>query len=100
MRPPAPLPWKAVLQKAMGESDREKLTRLVREAEVAIFLRREKLGDLPEHREELSSMAVATEALRAIRIYKLEGDKPTVSDSDSRMLSGKLNECDQALRPG
>ena len=99
MRPPAALPWKEVVQKAMVESNREKLTRLVREAEVAIFLRREKLGNLAESRDELSSMAVAAETLRAIKVYKLDGDKPAVSDNHPRMFSEKLNECDQALRP-
>jgi hypothetical protein len=65
------LHWKDVLLQALDESDREKLHRLVREAEVAIFLRREELGDSVEAREELSTMAVATEALRSIRVHQL-----------------------------
>lgn len=56
------LHWKDVLLQALDESDRERLHRLVREAEVAIFHRREELGDSVEAREELSTMAVATEA--------------------------------------
>jgi|HubBroStandDraft_1064217.scaffolds.fasta_scaffold276629_2 IS5 family transposase len=82
MRPTGPLPWKEVVLKALKESDREKLNRLVREAEVAIFLRRDKLGNSVERREELSSMAVATEALRAIRIHKLGETKPEESKDD------------------
>jgi hypothetical protein len=46
----------------------------VREAELAIGLRRAELEDSAEAREELSSMAVATEALRAIRSQQLNGD--------------------------
>jgi hypothetical protein len=57
---------------ALEESDREKLHRLVREAQVAIFLRREELGDSAEDREELSTMAVATEALRSVRAHQLD----------------------------
>jgi hypothetical protein len=82
MRPVGPLPWKEVVLKALKESDREKLHRLVREAEVAIFLRRDKLGNSVERREELSSMAVATEALRAIRIHKLGETMPEESNDD------------------
>jgi hypothetical protein len=48
------LHWKEIFIQAVNESGREKLHRLVREAEVAIFLRREELGDFAEDREELS----------------------------------------------
>jgi hypothetical protein len=79
-----PRPWKEVFQQALDETDREKLNRLVRETEVAIFLRREELGDSAEAREELSTMSVATEALRVIRLQKLGGPKPAVSNADLR----------------
>jgi hypothetical protein len=65
--------WKEIFEQALNESDREKLHRLVREAEVAIFPRREELGDSAEAREELSTMSVATEALRPIRLQQLSG---------------------------
>ena len=73
------LHWKDVLLQALDESDRERLHRLVREAEVAIFLRREELGDSLEAREELGTMAVATEALRSIRAHQLGGVKSRAS---------------------
>jgi hypothetical protein len=73
------LHWKGVLLQALDESDRERLYRLVREAEMAISLRREELGDCVEAREELSTMAVATEALRSIRVHQLGGVKPGAS---------------------
>jgi hypothetical protein len=66
--------WKEIFTQAANETNKEKLDRLVREAEVAISLRRAELEDSAEAREELSSMAVATEALRAIRSQQLNGD--------------------------
>jgi hypothetical protein len=50
------LHWKEIFMQAMNESDGEKLHRLVGEAESAIFLRREQLGDSAEDHEELSTM--------------------------------------------
>jgi hypothetical protein len=77
-----PRPWKEVFQQALDETDREKLHRLVRETELAIFLRREELGDSAAAREELSTIALAIEALRVIRLKKLGGPKPTVSSGN------------------
>ena len=37
--------WKEIFQQALNESDREKPHRLVREAEGAIFTRRQELAD-------------------------------------------------------
>jgi len=65
--------WKEIFMQAVNESDGEKLYRLVREAEVAILLRREELEGSAEAREELSTMAVAAEALRSIRVHQLGG---------------------------
>jgi hypothetical protein len=66
--------WKDIFTQAANETDPEKLHRLVREAEVAIFLRRQELANSADAREELSTMAVATEALQAIRATQLSGD--------------------------
>ena len=68
------LHWKDSFTQAASETDKEKLDRLVHEAEMAIFHRREALGNSADAREELSTMAVATEALRAIRSQQLIGD--------------------------
>jgi hypothetical protein len=73
-----PRPWQEVFQLALNETDREKLHRLVREAEVEMFLRREELGNPVEDREEFSTIAVATEALRSIIAHQLGGPKPSV----------------------
>jgi hypothetical protein len=71
MRDRSSVSWKEIFQQALDESDREKLHRLIRAAGVAIFLRREELGDSAEAREELTTMAVAVEALRSIRTHQL-----------------------------
>jgi hypothetical protein len=76
MRGDSSLHWKDLLIQALEESDREKLRRLVPKAEAAIFLRRKQLGNSVEARAELSTMAVAIEALRSIRIHHLGGIKP------------------------
>jgi hypothetical protein len=64
--------WKEIFLKTLDETDREKLARLVPEAELAIFERQQKLYSCPQHSEELSAMCVASEALRVVkhRIFK------------------------------
>ena len=69
------LHWKDILLQALEESDRQNLRRLVPEAEAAIFLRRKELRNSLGASEELSTMAVAIEALRSIRIHQLGGVK-------------------------
>jgi len=71
--------WKEIFMRTANESNREKLTSLVREAELAILRRREELWPSPDSREELSTMAVAIEALRSIRVHQLGGEPPTES---------------------
>jgi len=53
--------------KALDETDPEKLARLVPEAELAMLERQQELYDSPEHSEELSTMFVASEALRVVK---------------------------------
>ena len=59
--------WKEVFLKALEEPDREKAAQLVHEADLAIYKRQRELGDSTKHREELSIMSVAAEALRVKR---------------------------------
>ena len=59
--------WKEILLKTLDETDPEKLARLVPEAELAMFRRRQELDDSPENSEELSTMPVASEALRIVK---------------------------------
>ncbi|HEY4950656.1 MAG TPA: hypothetical protein VIH88_10015 [Candidatus Acidoferrales bacterium] len=91
MRTDSSLHWKDIFLHAMEESDKEKLHRLVRDAELAIFLRREELGNSAHAREELSTMAVAIEALRSIRVHQLGGDKSNAS-SDGGSIAGTAEQ--------
>ena len=59
--------WKEIFQKAVQESDREKQNLLVQQADLAIFHRQQKLFNCAQHREELSALNTATEALRVIK---------------------------------
>lgn len=78
------LHWKEIFMQAVNESDRQKLRRLVPEAEVALFLRRAELEESAENREELSTMAVAIETLRSIRISQLGGARLGASNRSDR----------------
>jgi hypothetical protein len=66
--------WKDILLKTRDETDPEKLARLVPEAELAMFKRRQELDGTPQNSEELSTMPIASEALRVVkrRIIKRE----------------------------
>jgi hypothetical protein len=59
--------WKEVFVKALEEKDRNKAAELLRQADEAIFRRKQELDDSPLHREEMSAIAVAIEALRVSR---------------------------------
>jgi len=59
--------WKEILLKTLDETDPEKLAGLVPEAELAMFKRRQELPDSPQNSEELSTMSVASEALRVVK---------------------------------
>ena len=59
--------WKEIFVKTLDETDPEKLARLVPEAELAMFKRRQELPDSPQNSEELSTMSVASEAFRVVK---------------------------------
>ena len=63
--------WKELYTQALRESDREKVTLLVFAAELAITERSRQLLNSPEHREELTELAVAKWALETIKFRKL-----------------------------
>jgi hypothetical protein len=67
--------WKEIFQKAVDESDREKQSFLVQQADLAIFHRQQQLYNCAQHREELNAMNVATEALRVIKHSAREHEK-------------------------
>jgi hypothetical protein len=80
--------WKEILLKTLDETDPEKLARLVPEAELAMFKRRQELDDSPENSEELSTMPVASEALRVVkrRIVKAAALRASKGD-DGRFVN-------------
>jgi hypothetical protein len=59
--------WKEILLETLDEADAEKLARLVPEAELAMFKRQQELNNSPHHSEELSTMPIASEALRVVK---------------------------------
>jgi hypothetical protein len=75
--------WKEILLKNLDEANPEKLARLVTEAELAMFQRRQELDVSPSNSEELSTMSVASEALRVVkrRIIKREVLGPSNADN-------------------
>jgi hypothetical protein len=79
------LHWEKTFLQVVNESDREKLHRLVHEAELAISLRLEELRGSADSREELSTMAVAIRALGSIRLQQLRGGRPRASSDGGRM---------------
>jgi hypothetical protein len=74
--------WKEIFVKTLDETDAEKLARLVPETELAMFKRELELYNCPQHSEELSTMSVASEALRVVkrRIIKTEVLGPAKGD--------------------
>jgi hypothetical protein len=67
--------WKEVFLKAMEEKDTNKAAELLHQADLAIFRREQELDDSPLHREELSAIAVAIEALRVSRLALMRLDR-------------------------
>jgi hypothetical protein len=59
--------WEEIVLKTLDETDPEKLAQLVPEAELAMFKREVELYNCLQHNEELSTMSVASEALRVVK---------------------------------
>jgi hypothetical protein len=79
--------WEEIFLKTVDETDPEKLAQLVPQAELAMFKRELELCNRPQHIEELSTMCVASEALRVVkcRIIKSVVLGPSKGD-DARVL--------------
>jgi len=58
--------WEEIFLKTVDETDPEKLARLVPEVELAMFWRELELYDCSWPSEELSTMSIASEALRVL----------------------------------
>jgi hypothetical protein len=59
--------WEEIVLKTLDETDPEKLAQLVPEAELAMFKREVELYNCLQDNEELSTMSVASEALRVVK---------------------------------
>lgn len=59
--------WKEVFLKSLDEPDHHKAAQLIHEAELAMYKRQRELADPVAHRDELSTMSVAAEALRVMK---------------------------------
>jgi hypothetical protein len=59
--------WGEIFLKTVDETDPEKLAQLVPETELAMFKRELELYSCLQHSEELSTMSVASEALRVLK---------------------------------
>jgi hypothetical protein len=70
-----PVLWQEAFIRAVGETDRETLARLIDEAERAISIRRQQLGNPADYRHEVRAMDLSTHALDAIKAQKLGGGK-------------------------
>jgi hypothetical protein len=73
MRDLRPVLWQEAFIKAVDEPDRETLARLIREAELAIVLRRQQLENPANYRDELRAMKLAALAMDSIKVQKLGG---------------------------
>jgi hypothetical protein len=59
--------WEKIFLKTVDETDPEKLAQLVPEVELAMFERQQELYNCPQDDEELSTMSIASEALRVVK---------------------------------
>jgi hypothetical protein len=59
--------WEEIFLKMADETDPERLAQLVPEVELAMCKRELELRDSPQNSEELSTMCVASEALRVVK---------------------------------
>lgn len=59
--------WEEIFLKAVDETDPEKLAQLVPEAELAMSKRILELHNSIQRSEELSTMSIASEALRVVK---------------------------------
>jgi len=67
--------WKEIFQKAIEETDRAKRAQLAQQADLAIFYRQQQLYNCIQHREELTALNAATEALRVVKHASRELEK-------------------------
>jgi hypothetical protein len=73
--------WKQMYEKALRESDTEKLTALVNAAEEALVLRYKELRNDADHDKEWHEIEAAKADLLVIKIHKLGWPKVPISNA-------------------
>jgi hypothetical protein len=81
-----PVLWQEAFIRAVDETDRETLARLIREAEIAICLRRLQLENPAKYHDEVRAMDIATQAMDAIKVQKLGVGRKLAAWHDCRAL--------------
>lgn len=67
----SPSSWQEPYQRALAETDKDRLIELIHAAEAAMFRRWQELAGSSDHHEEKSEMEVASAALLSIKTRKL-----------------------------
>ena len=76
--------WQNLLQEAANETDSERLSEKVQEAEAAIFLRLQELSVLPGNQQELEALQKACEELLEIQTQRLKWPGNFAGSSDAQ----------------
>ena len=82
-----PVIWQDAFIRAVDETDREALARLIDDAERAMCLRRQQLDNPADYRREVRAMDIATQALDAVKVQKLGAEKKPPSSNDCRRFA-------------
>ena len=75
MKPGRSLEWQRLYQKALSESDPERLPEAIARAEAAIQFREKQLTEGPQHEAERHAIADAQAALHILKVKYLPGWK-------------------------
>jgi hypothetical protein len=76
--------WHNLLQEAVNETDLERLSEKVQDAEAAIFLRLQELSVLPGNQQELEALQKACAELLEIQTQRLKWPGNFAGSSDAK----------------
>jgi hypothetical protein len=88
--------WEEIFLKAVNETNPEKLAQLVPETELAMSKRQQELYNRSQDDEELSTMSIATEALR---VLKRRITKPRLLESSKDNGAQKGHKISKTTNP-
>ena len=81
-----PVLWQEAFITAVDEPDPETLARLIHDAELAIFRRRQQIANPGDYRNEVRAMDLATLAMDAVKVQKLHGARHLAPVHNCRTL--------------